>query len=248
MLSLVARITLLFGLLLTSIYGMSAEDRHQVIVSAPFIDLHTGPGRGYPKFYVAERGQSIWLLKRRTDWVKVELENGKTGWVSVKQLSFTNTPDGTAVQLPYPDFASYQQRQWEIGFMVGELQGSDELTAYAGYHFTENLSMELTYSENFGNFSDGESITVNIVHQAFPQWRYSPFISIGGGYRKTNPSSTLVDTEDRRDDLFTVGAGLRIYLTNRFILRLQYKNNTVLTNRDDDEEVEEWKIGLSTFF
>ena len=31
----------------------------RVEVSAPYIELHTGPGRGYPIFYVAERGEDI---------------------------------------------------------------------------------------------------------------------------------------------------------------------------------------------
>ena len=220
----------------------------QVTVSAPYIEMHTGPGRGYPVFYIAERGARIELLKRRTDWVKVRLDNQKSGWVTVDQLAFTLTAEGEPLQLPRANFSSYQQRRWELGVLLGELEGSDEITGYAGYHFTENLSLELVYSENFGNFSDGESLSLNLVHQPFPSWRYSPFFSLGGGVRQTNPRSRLVDTEDRRDDILVVGAGLRVYLGNRFILRLQYKNNTVLTNRDDDEEVEEWKIGLSTFF
>jgi opacity protein-like surface antigen len=91
-------------------------------------------------------------------------------------------------------------------------------------------------------------ITASIVHQMFPRWRYSPFITIGGGVRETNPRSTLVSTEDRTDNTANVGAGLRVYLTKRLLLRLQYKYYVVMTDRDDDEEVNEWTVGLSAFF
>jgi hypothetical protein len=82
----------------------------------------------------------------------------------------------------------------------------------------------------------------------FPHWRYSPFLTIGGGVRETNPRSTLVSTNDRTDSTASVGAGLRIFLNRRLMLRLQYKNYIVITNRDNDEEVDEWKIGISAFF
>jgi hypothetical protein len=122
------------------------------------------------------------------------------------------------------------------------------ITAYTGYHLTKNISIELAASENFGNFSSGQSASLSIVHQPFPEWRYSPFIKLGGGVRKTDPRSSLVATEDRTDDFLVAGAGVRIYLSQRFIFRAQYQKHTVLTSRDDDIEVEEWKFGLSAFF
>ncbi len=66
--------------------------------------------------------------------------------------------------------------------------------------------------------------------------------------RETNPRSTLVDTEDRSDGMASVGAGIRIYLTGRLMLRLQYKYYVVMTDRDDDEEAGEWKLGISAFY
>ena len=40
----------------------------QLTVADPYIELHTGPGRGYPVFFVAERGEQIEVIMRRTDW------------------------------------------------------------------------------------------------------------------------------------------------------------------------------------
>ncbi len=226
----------------------SAEDYITVIIAEAYVELHTGPGRGYPVFYIAERGEEIQLLKQRTSWVKVHTSRGKEGWVKLESIAKTVDSTGQAIAVNIPQLDQFSDREWEMGFMAGDFGGTDVITGYVGYHFTRNLSLELAASENFGDFSSGQSATLNIVHQPFPTWRYSPFFTLGGGVRKTNPRSTLVETEDRTDDVLVAGAGVRIYLSDRFLLRAQYKKHTVLTNRDDDIEVEEWKIGLSAFF
>lgn len=243
------------GILLSIALFMSpavyADDEPRVInayITAPYVELHTGPGRGYPVFYIAERDEAVQLLKQRTSWVKVRTENGKEGWVTQQSIAKTVDLDGLNMGEKLPQFTDDGHRQWELGFMAGDFGGTDALTAYTGYHFTRNLSLELALSENFGNFSSGESATIHILHQPFPQWRYSPFFSLGGGVRNTIPRSTLVETEDRKDDVLVVGAGVRISLSQRFLLRVQYKKHTILTNRDDDIEVEEWTIGLSALF
>lgn len=59
----------------------------KVEIVGPFVDLHTGPGRGYPVFDVAERGEPVQVLRRRTDWFKVRTEREREGWVHLGQLS-----------------------------------------------------------------------------------------------------------------------------------------------------------------
>ena len=53
----------------------------QVFVSEPYLELSTGPGRGYPVFHVVEREASVDVLFRRTDWFKVrdEQRRGRLG-------------------------------------------------------------------------------------------------------------------------------------------------------------------------
>ena len=239
--------------------GFFEEDKQILaVVADAFIELRTGPGRTYPVFYIAERDDTIEILKRRTDWYKVRtrkfavtedgVDNNKEGWVHVDQMARLLTPEGELVRLDHPKLEDFTNRDWEGGIMVGSFGGTDEISAYGAYHFTRNLSVELALSESFGNISNSEAATLSIVHQPFPQWRYSPFFTLGGGVRKTEPKSNLVSTQDRSDNTVNVGAGLRIYLTRSLLLRLQYKNHVVLTSRDDDEEVEEWKIGISAFF
>jgi opacity protein-like surface antigen len=252
---------LTFGFVLNTVQAGSwfGEDEDIVaVVADTYIDMRTGPGRGYPVFYIIERGEPLEILKQRTDWYKVRTrkfavspdgeDRNKEGWVHVEQVARLLDTEGNVFALDHPQLEDFSNRDWEAGILVGSFGGTDEISLYGGYHFTRNISVEVSASESFGNFSNGQSASINIVHQPFPHLRYSPFFTLGGGVRKTEPKSNLVSTEDRTDSTVNVGAGLRIYLTRRLLVRFQYKNHVVLTSRDDDEEVEEWKIGLSAFF
>jgi hypothetical protein len=82
----------------------------------------------------------------------------------------------------------------------------------------------------------------------FPNWRVSPYFTIGTGIVEIEPQTTIVQAEDRRDEIAHAGVGANIYLSDRFILRFEYKRHTVLTSRDDNEEIDQWKTGFSIFF
>ena len=45
----------------------AAREYLQLFVTEPYLELHTGPGRGYPVFHAVPREQSVDVLFRRTD-------------------------------------------------------------------------------------------------------------------------------------------------------------------------------------
>ncbi|MFK8018304.1 MAG: SH3 domain-containing protein [Pseudomonadales bacterium] len=69
-------------------------------VNVSYIDMHTGPGRGFPKFYSIAQGEALVVLKQRTSWIKVETTKGRRGWIKAHDLEHTVTLDGRAVRLP----------------------------------------------------------------------------------------------------------------------------------------------------
>lgn len=77
-----------------------AAEQHYftVVVAEPYIEMHTGPGRGYPVFHVVDRGNEIEVIKRRTDWFKVRTARGKEGWVNRAEMELTLTSAGEATQ------------------------------------------------------------------------------------------------------------------------------------------------------
>ena len=220
----------------------------EVTIADPYIELHTGPGGGYPVFFVAERGEQIELLMKRTEWFKVRVARGQEGWVHFEQLTTTLNPDGQPFDLPALGFGDYEARRWEVGALYGDFGGANVIATYGSRTFTPNLSAEVWVSQAIGRFSDSTMVTLDIVHLMYPDWRASPYFTLGGGVIKTEPKATLVATTDRTDNVALAGAGVRVYLTRRFVFRGEYKTHVVFTSRNDNEEVQEWKAGFSFFF
>ncbi len=219
-----------------------------VRVADPFIEMHTGPGRGYPVFYVAGEGDEVVIEKRQTDWFKVRGPRGKEGWVYIDQMRRTLDLDGRPIDFGEAGIEQFSHRRWEAGMTAGDLEGARTLSAYLGYSLTPNVALQLEASQILGDYSDGVMGTVNILMTPFPTWRVSPFFTLGTGIIKTEPQTTVVQAKDRQDEIVHVGAGANLYLTDRFILRVEYKRHTVLTSRDDNQEIDQWKAGFSIFF
>src|SRR5690606_6955578 len=67
----IAWLAALAALALASLAAHAAT--YEVVVEDPYLELHTGPGRGYPVFHIAERGEREELIRRRTAWYKVRV-------------------------------------------------------------------------------------------------------------------------------------------------------------------------------
>ncbi len=226
-----------------------AADRYRTVsVADPYLEMRTGPGVGYPKFYVVDRGETVEILKRRTDWFKVRTNRGKEGWVDREQMELTLQPDGDPIDFEASDQEDFTNSRWELGVLAGDFGGANIISTYGSYSLNPNVAIELWGSQILGNFSNGWMGSVNVVHETWPDWRISPFFTLGAGVVHTEPKSTIVQGEDRTDQVGHVGAGFRVYATRRFILRAEFKSYVVFTSRDDNEEVEEWKAGFAFFF
>ena len=256
-----AHLRLLFGFLFAWILLLPAsasagmfshlfgdEPPMEVRITDPYIELHTGAGRGYPVFHVVDQGEWIEILKRKTDWFKVRTRKGKQGWVAREQLERTLTPSGENTEIRDATIEEFSFHRLEIGAMGGDFEGADVMTLYGGYSFTPNLSAELSVSKLFSPFSDAEMVNAGLLIHPFPEWRISPFFTVGTGVIRTNPKTTLVQERDRIDQLGHVGVGVRVYLTRQFIFRAQYKNYLIFQSTDDNQEINEWQAGLSVFF
>jgi len=226
----------------------AAERYRTVSVADPYLDMHTGPGRGYPKFFVVERGESVAIIKRRTDWFLVRTDKDTEGWVNRDQMERTLQPAGDTLDFSATDQGDFTTSRWEGGVLAGDFGGANIVSAYGAYSLNEYVGIELWGSQILGNFSNGWMGSLNLIHETWPDWRVSPFFTLGAGVIHTQPKSTIVQAEDRTDQIAHAGAGLRFYATRRLILRAEYKSYVVFTSRDDNEEVEEWKLGFAVFF
>jgi len=239
-------ITLL--VLMLASFVSRAEVSQRVRVVEPFIPLYTGPGVGYPVFLDLERGSWLNIQRQQADWYEVTTDKSDTGWVKRDDLAKTVTADNQTVELYDERQADFIHRDWELGALWGEAGDASIFTLSIGFVFTNHLAAELSASQMIGSLSTSELLDINLIAQPFPEWRVSPYFTMGTGRIKTKTNATLVQEKDRDDRTASVGLGIRAYLTRSFFLRAEYKELVIFTSTNEYEELEIWSIGVGSFF
>lgn len=237
---------LLLNAFLTRAY---AGDAIQVVkVADPFLEMHTGPSVGYPIFNVIKRDETITIIKRRTSWYLIQDYREKEGWVHRSQLVKTLTLDDEEIEIKDVTRENYLDHSWEMSMIGGDFGGLPMMTLSGSYAFTQNLSAEVSFAQIIGNFSSRQLLGANLVHQPFPDWKISPYFSIGTGIINTKVKSTLSQIKDNTDLTANVSVGAKMYLTRRFLLRVDFKKHIIFQSRNKNEEITSWQAGFAFFF
>jgi hypothetical protein len=239
-------------ILLLPVIGQAKTESAQLLtITDPYIEMHTGPAMAYPIFHVIDRGEQISVLKRKTDWYKIRSHKGAEGWVNREQLQQTLLPSGQQLKLRNLSEQDFKARQWEMGVLSGKLEGAPIISLYGAYAFTENISAELNLGESVGTVSSSLLYKLNLLMQPFPEWKYSPFFTLGLGHISVKPNATLIDPADKDNELSQVGIGFRKFLSRRFIVRAEYNEYVIFSAsnaKDKNEDIGEWKLGFAVFF
>jgi hypothetical protein len=227
------------------------DDNFVLTIADPFVELHTGPHSGYPIFYVVERGEEIRVLSRKTNWFKVETSKGKTGWVSREQMRETLLPSGknfTLVERGEEDFA---KRKWVAGMTGGEIDSAPVFTLFGGYAVTENLSVELSFGQSVGSDSSSRFYKGNLLMQPFPDFTYSPYMTLGIGRVEVKTSTTLISDNSDTNTFSQVGFGIQTYISRSFLFRIELNEYVVFSSNstgNNNEVLDEWKLGFAVFY
>jgi uncharacterized protein YgiM (DUF1202 family) len=225
-----------------------ARDYLQLFVVQPYLELHTGPGRGYPVTQVVARGEAVDVLMRRTEWFKVRTERGVEGWAHERDLSLTTLADGSPFKINLGDRAGFTSHRWESGIFGGAYEGATLISAYQAVSLTDHLKVELSASQFLGNLSNGYLFDIGFSHVFMPEWRISPFVTLGGGYERVEPKATLAQPISSSNQTAYFGVGLRYYLARRLFLRGELRGHEIFTTQNSNEVKNEWKIGIAFFY
>lgn len=229
--------------------GNNAEKNDNVlIIQVAYVELHSGPGIGYPVIHVVEKNEAINVDVKRTSWLKVTDKRGNTGWLHQDELLGLTNASGEKLTRAEISWSDFQARDFEVGVMYGDFSGAHFYNAQFAYLFTPVFNGELSVGKVLGNISNSDLVEAMLISQPLPDLLVSPYLGIGGGVIKTKPHSVLADSEKRQDTLMSAAFGLKYHLARNFLLRAEYKYSLVLTDRDDNEEIQLWKIGFSVFF
>ncbi|MBI5717951.1 MAG: hypothetical protein HZC37_09730 [Burkholderiales bacterium] len=230
-------------------YGPDYVERLQV--ADPFIELRTGPGRGYPVFHVVERRGWIRIEHRRTDWYQVRSETsqgGVVGWVHRSQLESTLTEAGAGKTFRDLMLDDYLVRRVEFGAAWGRLRAEPMLKLFTGVRLGETLGVELTFAQVQGAFSGTDFWHVALVSEPWSHQRLSPFASVGFGRFRNIPNTSLVQAQTVNANLGHAGIGLRWHLSERFIARADWSLYTAFVSEQRSLEYRAITAGISFFF
>ena len=220
----------------------------RVKVASQYLELHTGPGRGYPVFFVAERDEWIEIELRHTDWFRVRTAGGKQGWVVREQLETTLTEAGAQKTFRDVVLDDYLKRRVELGAAWGRFKGEPMLKVWTGVKFSDAIGAELTVGQVQGLFSGTNFWHVNLSSEPWADQRLSPYFGVGLGRFKNIPNSSLVSAITTSTKLADATVGLRYHLTDRFVLRTDYSFYTAFLSDTRNGEYRALTVGLLFFF
>jgi hypothetical protein len=243
---------LLVLLLVLAAAPARAQVSERLKITDPYIEMRTGPGRGFPVHHVAERHEFVIVELRHTDWFKVRTESekggDKVGWVHRRQLASTLTDAGTAKTFRDTMLDDYLTRRVQVGAGFGRFRSEPMQKLWASYRLSDALSLEGTIAQVQGVFSGTDLWHANLLAEPWSDQRWSPFLGIGVGRFRNFPNQSLVGATDTDANLANATVGVRWYLTDRFVLRADW---TIYTAFVSDQRAQEFRAvtgGISFFF
>lgn len=229
-----------------------ANDVQTLEVIDPYLEMHSGPGRGYPVFYVIEEGEQVQVLTRQPGWFEVRAVNGKQGWVAESQIARTMQKTGEPADLPSVSYGDYLKSAWQVGFSSGQfasggLDGADTIKINAGYRPLSWLVLEAETGKFFAPETKGSYSSLNIVFEPFSRKRWSPALLLGSGSLDIESQPELVPLNIDDSSYTHYGIRLNYYVGRNFLINTEYKFFDVDVEASS-EELEAWYIGFNTFF
>ena len=228
--------------------GATAKAEERLQIADAFIELRSGPGRGFPVFFVASRSEWIAIELRHTDWFKVRTDGGKVGWVNRQQLDTTLTAAGG--QKTFRDILldDYLSRRVQLGAAWGQFKSEPMLKLWTSVRVSETLSLEGTIGQVQGVFSGTDFWHLNVVAEPWSDQRFSPFVSIGVGKFKNFPNLSLIGAAPTDAKLAHAGLGVQYHISDHFVLRADYALYTAFVADTRTTEYRAFTAGLGFFF
>lgn len=215
----------------------------------PFLELHTGPGRGYPIFHVIEQDESVRVLRKRTNWYFVEDRRQRQGWVKQEGLARTLAPTGMPAALPEIQHGDFLAQQGRVGFSFGQQSSAETASFSAGYRVLSWAGIEAELGQLFGQTIDGTSYSASIIVEPIKSWAFTPFISKGYGRQHWQFKRKLqVGSDNSREaDFEYTGVGVNYYIGLSFVVRGEFRSIHLDTSEGSGNQTA-WRLGFSSFF
>ena len=231
----------------TAVFGKDPAFKEAMVVEA-FLEIHTGPGSSYPVFYIAEKGETILLIKGRADWYEIRLPNGTEGWANRRDIEKTLLASGYRRRLTERLYDDFIAGNTSLGWSAGTFAGDPALYVRLTYALTDHLAFE-----GNGGFVSGDLGSTQLYHGGIvvTPWRGRWVAiggTIGGGVVHVTPTNLLVSATSGTFPAAHAGVGFTIPLFRNLEARGDVRHFTLFMNTERTREFQEYSAGLSFRF
>lgn len=236
----------LLGLCLALLPGLVLAAPIQVIVQDSYLDLHTGPGRGYPIVQSVARHTPIEIDYSSTDWYRIRTAH-TAGWVHRQQLQATLTAAGIAEDRRAALMERHIDGRLMAGLEAGVFDSDPVIGFWAGYRLTPIWATEATLAQASGHYSSTRMYRLEAVARPWPELAFPPHIKLGIGYYENRPRKTLLEAGKEDALAFSFGLGASKQLEQRLALQAGWRWHHARFDSGNDN-FHEFTVGFALLF
>lgn len=217
------------------------------VIQEPYVDLRTGPGRGYPPVFALARGEEVSVIERQRDWYQLRNVRGRQGWAHRKDIQQTLDAAGVDPDRRDAFVDRYLSERLQVGLTGGSFDGDPLVGLYALYRIRPQWLAELRLAQSAGTFSGSQLYHLWALFRPAPELPVTPHLSLGAGYFENAPRQTLVESREADGFGFSVGLGASYRFRAHLVLRADWRYHRADLS-GHDEEFQEITAGLALAF
>lgn len=219
-----------------------AADNTSMMVIGPLIDVHKGPGKGYPVMNTLEHGEFIQLLRQYTNWVQIQAKGQAKGWIHVADYQ-------KIVDLNGRKLTSSQHRQLKSGTFAAQLafgtvDSSKQFQGGIGYYVSEQLRFDAILSHISEDFLQGRQIFGQFTFDFNHINSWTPYVHMGFGLFDSD--GTIAGQS--QFDSFKFGGGVRRPIYEKIEATVEIGRDLILTAESANIHADTVRLGFITFF
>ncbi|MFV2059042.1 MAG: hypothetical protein ACC653_00080, partial [Gammaproteobacteria bacterium] len=137
--------------------------------------------------------------------------------------------------------------KFRFDISIGSFDEEASTTIRLAYRTNENIMLEFGISHISGVYSNSPLYQGNILLELYTDFDYRPFAFMGYSKFVNVPNSTT-DLTAHSLDLLNAGFGMNYYLSERFVIRLEFSDHIVFKGNNRNNEFINYNLGFSIFF
>jgi hypothetical protein len=246
-------VALLVATLSAAIVRAQSDEQPFARVIVEHAVVRAGPGLGFRKVYLAERGDVFPLLSRATQgyWFRIELPDSTQGWVA-----------GDAVHPRQPQSGEEHGGAWlpwlfapppligargEIAIDAGVLGGGGMFAVRPSVLLDPAFGVEMSALAAVATKGRLWMLTAGPIINLVPRFPIVPFATVQGGITTSHPNADSFLLESGSIATLGAGIGVRIGFHYRLTLRLEARSH-LFFEPDRTVAQEEFSAGLTVMF